>query len=145
MNASGKVKESGPTAADVLMQEYNICFTTVSRPADGSIPPLPENGGGSNSAGLAPLPVVIQGLVRKRREVKAQMKVRGTGQSPKQGTKRGKQERGKRMRGRERKQGKVWIDLVGCRKKRAGCRGKPTRKNTGEERREWEKQGITFS
>jgi DNA polymerase alpha subunit A len=62
------------------MQEYNICFTTVSRPSDGSIPPLPENGGASSSsAGLAPLPVVIQGLVRKRREVKAQMKVRCRG------------------------------------------------------------------
>ncbi len=25
-----------------IIQEYNICFTTVQRPKDGSIPPLPE-------------------------------------------------------------------------------------------------------
>lgn len=25
-----------------IIQEYNICFTTVQRPRDGSIPPLPE-------------------------------------------------------------------------------------------------------
>jgi DNA polymerase alpha subunit A len=55
------------------LQEYNICFTTVKRPTDGSMPALPT-ANGSGSASLAPLPTVIQGLVRKRREVKAQMK-----------------------------------------------------------------------
>ena len=25
-----------------IIQEYNICFTTVQRPKNGSIPPLPE-------------------------------------------------------------------------------------------------------
>jgi len=60
------------------LQEYNICFTTVKRPTDGSMPALPTAangaGGGSSSGVLAPLPTVIQGLVRKRREVKTQMK-----------------------------------------------------------------------
>jgi DNA polymerase alpha subunit A len=58
------------------LQEYNICFTTVKRPTDGSMPALPTaaaSGPGSSSS-LAPLPTVIQGLVRKRREVKTQMK-----------------------------------------------------------------------
>lgn len=58
------------------LQEYNICFTTVKRPTDGSMPALPTAAasGPGSSSGLAPLPTVIQGLVRKRREVKAQMK-----------------------------------------------------------------------
>lgn len=38
-----------------IIQEYNICFTTVKRPEDDSIPALPQSG---NT--LAPLPVVIQ-------------------------------------------------------------------------------------
>jgi hypothetical protein len=57
-----------------LPQEYNICFTTVKRPTDGSMPALPTAANGAGSGSLAPLPTVIQGLVRKRREVKAQMK-----------------------------------------------------------------------
>ncbi|KAI8468370.1 MAG: hypothetical protein J3K34DRAFT_12683 [Monoraphidium minutum] len=61
-----------------IIQEYNICFTTVQRPPDGSIPPLPSVGGGGPGAapagGAAPLPMVIQGLVQERRKVKAQMK-----------------------------------------------------------------------
>ena len=38
-----------------IIQEYNICFTTVARPADDGIPPLPQSG-----TTLAPLPYVIQ-------------------------------------------------------------------------------------
>lgn len=38
-----------------IIQEYNICFTTVKRPEDDSIPALPQSGND-----LAPLPVVIQ-------------------------------------------------------------------------------------
>ena len=38
-----------------IIQEYNICFTTVQRPADDAIPALPQTG-----ASLAPLPFVIQ-------------------------------------------------------------------------------------
>jgi DNA polymerase alpha subunit A len=38
-----------------IIQEYNICFTTVKRPVDDSIPDLPASG-----SSLAPLPVVIQ-------------------------------------------------------------------------------------
>ena len=38
-----------------IIQEYNICFTTVERPADDAIPPLPQSG-----AQLAPLPFVVQ-------------------------------------------------------------------------------------
>lgn len=49
------------------LQEYNICFTTVQRPKDGSLPPLPESGSGA--AGLAPLPSILQGLVQRRRQV----------------------------------------------------------------------------
>lgn len=58
----------------LLPQEYNICFTTVKRPTDGSMPALPTAANGAGAGALAPLPTVIQGLVRKRREVKAQMK-----------------------------------------------------------------------
>ena len=57
-----------------FLQEYNICFTTVKRPTDGSMPALPTAANGAGGGALAPLPTVIQGLVRKRREVKAQMK-----------------------------------------------------------------------
>lgn len=66
------VLPSSPPFSPPLVQEYNICFTTVERPADGTIPPLPPGAGGGS---LAPLPLVIQGLVARRREVKAQMKV----------------------------------------------------------------------
>jgi len=52
-----------------IIQEYNICFTTVDRPQDGSMAPLPEN-----SADLAPLPLVIQKLVQRRRQVKELVK-----------------------------------------------------------------------
>jgi DNA polymerase alpha subunit A len=38
-----------------IIQEYNICFTTVVRPEDDAIPALPRTG-----KQLAPLPVVIQ-------------------------------------------------------------------------------------
>lgn len=38
-----------------IIQEYNICFTTVKRPEDDSIPTLPQSGNE-----LAPLPIVIQ-------------------------------------------------------------------------------------
>jgi hypothetical protein len=59
----------------LAVQEYNICFTTVKRPLDGSMPGLPSGAAAAAAAGgLAPLPTVIQGLVRRRREVKAQMK-----------------------------------------------------------------------
>jgi DNA polymerase elongation subunit (family B) len=38
-----------------IIQEYNICFTTVQRPDGDEIPNLPVSG-----RNLAPLPVVIQ-------------------------------------------------------------------------------------
>eukprot|EP00775_Hariotina_reticulata_P008338 gene8338-8523_t len=57
-----------------IIQEYNICFTTVKRPLDGSMPSLPSGAAAAAAGALAPLPTVIQGLVRRRREVKAQMK-----------------------------------------------------------------------
>eukprot|EP00878_Enallax_costatus_P030257 GHUV01032931.1.p1 GENE.GHUV01032931.1~~GHUV01032931.1.p1 ORF type:complete len:599 (+),score=236.51 GHUV01032931.1:1003-2799(+) len=58
-----------------IIQEFNICFTTVKRPTDGSMPALPSGADGPGGpGGLAPLPTVIQGLVKRRREVKAQMK-----------------------------------------------------------------------
>lgn len=44
-----------------IIQEYNICFTTVMRPPDGSVPPLPQS-----SSTMAPLPTVIQALVQVR-------------------------------------------------------------------------------
>jgi DNA polymerase elongation subunit (family B) len=45
-----------------IIQEYNICFTTVQRPDDEStIPPLPPSG-----ATLAPLPFVIQARASER-------------------------------------------------------------------------------
>lgn len=52
-----------------IIQEYNICFTTVDRPKDGSVPSLP---GETSSA--APLPSVIKKLVQRRRQVKELMK-----------------------------------------------------------------------
>ena len=53
------------------VQEYNICFTTVARPNDDSIPSLPPPPEGDS---LAPLPTVIHGLVQRRKEVKARLK-----------------------------------------------------------------------
>eukprot|EP00963_Diacronema_lutheri_P000149 scaffold6_cov330-Pavlova_lutheri.AAC.1 len=52
-----------------IIQEYNICFTTVDRPKDGSVPSLPDE----NST-AAPLPSVIKKLVQRRRQVKDLMK-----------------------------------------------------------------------
>ncbi|GIL61548.1 hypothetical protein Vafri_16011, partial [Volvox africanus] len=54
-----------------IIQEYNICFTTVQRPQDGSLPPLPNPATAAN--GLAPLPAVLQALVNRRKQVKAAM------------------------------------------------------------------------
>ena len=53
-----------------IIQEYNICFTTVSQPEDGSLPALPSSGGGG-AADLALLPKVIRQLVQRRRQVRA--------------------------------------------------------------------------
>jgi DNA polymerase alpha subunit A len=47
-----------------IIQEYNICFSTVKRTADGSNPPLPDASGD-----MAPLPKIIQALVQRRRQV----------------------------------------------------------------------------
>ncbi|KAK9841868.1 hypothetical protein WJX81_008187 [Elliptochloris bilobata] len=52
-----------------IIQEYNICFTTVRHPDDGGIAPLPEP-----SQDMAILPKVIHGLVQQRREAKALLK-----------------------------------------------------------------------
>ncbi|KAG2500449.1 hypothetical protein HYH03_002016 [Edaphochlamys debaryana] len=54
-----------------IIQEYNICFTTVQRPPDGSLPPLPDPASAAN--GLAPLPAVLQALVQRRKQVKQAM------------------------------------------------------------------------
>ncbi|KAK4789987.1 hypothetical protein SAY86_017291 [Trapa natans] len=51
-----------------IIQEYNICFTTVERPIDGSIPHLPS----STTAGV--LPELLKNLVQRRRMVKTWMK-----------------------------------------------------------------------
>ena len=51
-----------------IIQEYNICFTTVSQPEDGSLPALPTTAG-SAAADLALLPKVIRQLVQRRRQV----------------------------------------------------------------------------
>ncbi|KAL2611548.1 hypothetical protein R1flu_023240 [Riccia fluitans] len=51
-----------------IIQEYNICFTTVERPSDGSIPTLPS----SEPPGV--LPQVLKGLVDRRRQVKSWLK-----------------------------------------------------------------------
>jgi DNA polymerase alpha subunit A len=52
-----------------IIQEYNICYTTVERPEDGSVPPLPEPG-----AEAAPLPGLLRTLVQRRRAVKDLLK-----------------------------------------------------------------------
>ncbi|KAL3682848.1 hypothetical protein R1sor_000870 [Riccia sorocarpa] len=51
-----------------IIQEYNICFTTVQRPSDGSIPSLPS----SEPPGV--LPQVLKSLVDRRRQVKSWLK-----------------------------------------------------------------------
>ncbi|KAJ7530423.1 hypothetical protein O6H91_14G003600 [Diphasiastrum complanatum] len=51
-----------------IIQEYNICFTTVHRPSEGSIPALP----GSDSPGV--LPQVLKALVDRRKQVKHWLK-----------------------------------------------------------------------
>lgn len=48
-----------------IIQEYNICFTTVARPKDGGMAALPEP-----SEDMAYLPRVIRTLVQRRRSVK---------------------------------------------------------------------------
>ena len=56
-----------------IIQEYNICFTTVERPEDGTMAPLPES-----ASDLAPLPLVIhQKLRQRRRQVKDLLKGEG--------------------------------------------------------------------
>ena len=49
------------------LQEYNICFTTVQRPADGTMPPLPESPGPGTPQ--APLAHILASLVQQRRQV----------------------------------------------------------------------------
>ncbi|KAF5736157.1 putative DNA polymerase alpha catalytic subunit [Tripterygium wilfordii] len=51
-----------------IIQEYNICFTTVERSPDGLIPSLPS----SKTTGL--LPELLRNLVERRRMVKSWMK-----------------------------------------------------------------------
>ncbi|KAF7851792.1 hypothetical protein BT93_L2647 [Corymbia citriodora subsp. variegata] len=51
-----------------IIQEYNICFTTVERPTDGSIPRLPS----SKTTGV--LPELLKNLVERRKLVKQWMK-----------------------------------------------------------------------
>ncbi|KAI8543709.1 hypothetical protein RHMOL_Rhmol08G0239600 [Rhododendron molle] len=51
-----------------LKQEYNICFTTVQRPANGSVPHLPS----SKKTGV--LPELLKNLVERRRLVKSWLK-----------------------------------------------------------------------
>ena len=52
-----------------IIQEYDICFTTVTVPADGGPAPLPPP-----SDAPAVLPTVIRGLVERRRAVKGMLK-----------------------------------------------------------------------
>lgn len=52
-----------------IIQEYNICFSTVERPKDGGIAPLPPT---ANE--LATLPSVLRRLVQRRRAVKDLLK-----------------------------------------------------------------------
>lgn len=52
-----------------IIQEYNICFTTVERPQDGTMAKLPDANGEK-----APLPKVIGALVERRRRVKDMIK-----------------------------------------------------------------------
>ncbi|KAJ8764232.1 hypothetical protein K2173_005972 [Erythroxylum novogranatense] len=51
-----------------IIQEYNICFTTVERSPDGLVPRLPS----SNTTGV--LPELLKNLVERRRMVKSWMK-----------------------------------------------------------------------
>ncbi|OMO56655.1 DNA-directed DNA polymerase, family B, pol2 [Corchorus capsularis] len=51
-----------------IIQEYNICFTTVERFPDGSVPRLPS----SKTTGV--LPELLKNLVQRRRMVKSWMK-----------------------------------------------------------------------
>ncbi|CAK9177542.1 unnamed protein product [Ilex paraguariensis] len=51
-----------------IIQEYNICFTTVQRSPDGSVPRLPSN----KRPGL--LPELLKNLVERRRMVKSWLK-----------------------------------------------------------------------
>ncbi|XP_061341474.1 DNA polymerase alpha catalytic subunit [Gastrolobium bilobum] len=51
-----------------IIQEYNICFTTVERSSDGSFPRLPS----SKTTGV--LPELLKNLVQRRRMVKSWMK-----------------------------------------------------------------------
>ncbi|WJX55345.1 DNA-directed DNA polymerase [Trifolium repens] len=51
-----------------IIQEYNICFTTVERSTDGSFPRLPS----SKTTGV--LPELLKKLVKWRRDVKTWMK-----------------------------------------------------------------------
>ncbi len=52
-----------------IIQEYNICFTTVERPPEGAMARLPDASGEK-----APLPRVIGTLVDRRRRVKEMIK-----------------------------------------------------------------------
>ncbi|XP_028549547.1 DNA polymerase alpha catalytic subunit isoform X1 [Dendrobium catenatum] len=51
-----------------IIQEYNICFTTVERPNDGIVPSLPS----SRNPGI--LPELLRNLVERRRTVKKLLK-----------------------------------------------------------------------
>ncbi|XP_034689453.1 DNA polymerase alpha catalytic subunit [Vitis riparia] len=51
-----------------IIQEYNICFTTVERSPDGSVPRLPS----SKTTGV--LPELLKKLVQRRRNVKSRLK-----------------------------------------------------------------------
>eukprot|EP00803_Ostreobium_quekettii_P010532 evm.model.scf_244.12 EVM.evm.TU.scf_244.12 scf_244:99156-114216(+) len=52
-----------------IIQAFNICFTTASRPSDGSLAEVRED-----LDGLAVLPKLIERLVQRRQQVKACMK-----------------------------------------------------------------------
>ena len=52
-----------------IIQEFNICFTTVARPAEGEAVSLPPS-----TDDPAPLPTVIRELVERRRHVKRLLK-----------------------------------------------------------------------
>lgn len=51
-----------------IIQEYNICFTTVERSPDGSVPRLPS----SKTTGV--LPELLKKLVERRKTVKSRLK-----------------------------------------------------------------------
>ncbi|TKW17914.1 hypothetical protein SEVIR_5G400000v4 [Setaria viridis] len=51
-----------------IIQEYNICFTTVERSSDGNVPSLPA----SKATGV--LPELLRSLVERRRMVKSWLK-----------------------------------------------------------------------